>query len=234
MLHICPTLFVRSVCERFFGLAVAAIIQPTGQEISLQNDLRFVALDHFTLACDNGVRANNEQLVIDAAVNAWNISMPLIDNPEVRDRLYPIQRQIIDDLIKCKGAATVAAVDKLRQQFYLAMIEGFANIFNWDGALKTVMEAFSFVSSGLQKPLWQWRVITLSKKGKNVLDGIQKLKEGDPSLQAQVFGILARASSIPQQQLESYMKAIEVKPIPLFFVPSHCISQTHIVLYFWN
>lgn len=103
-----------------------------------------------------------------------------------------------------------AAVDKLRQQFFLAMIEGYANIHDWDAALKVVMEAFHHVSTALQKPLWQWRVITLSKKGKSVLDGIQKLKESDPSLQAQVYGILARASSNVQQQQESYQKAIEV------------------------
>lgn len=209
-----------SVCERFFGLAVAAIIQPTGQDLSLQSDLRFVALDHFSLACDNANRAHNEQLVVDAATNAWNISMPLIDMSALRGRLYPIQRQIINNLIKCKGADPVvrSAVDKLRQQFFLAMIEGFANVYDWDQALKTVLEAFEYVSAPLQKPLWQWRVITLSKKGKNVLDGIQKLKEGDPSLQAQVYGILARASSNPQQQLESYAKAIEVT----FFLLNFC------------
>lgn len=206
-----------SVCERFFGLAVAAIIQPTGQDLALQCDLRFVALDHFTLACDNGLRANNEQLVVDAATNAWNICTPLIDLSNLRDRQYSIQRRIIDDLNECKGADPVirAAVDKLRQQFYLAMIEGFANVHDWDSALKSVLEAFNHVSTALQKPLWQWRVITLSKKGKNVLDGIQKLKEGDPSLQAQVYGILARASSNPQQQLESYLKAIEVLSVGL-------------------
>ena len=206
-----------SVCERFFGLAVAAIIQPTGQDLALQCDLRFVALDHFALACDYALRANNEQLVVDAATNAWNICTPLIDLTDLRTRLFPIQRRIVDDLNACKGVDPVvrSAVDKLRQQFYLAMIEGFANVHDWDNALKTVLEAFNYVSKELQKPLWQWRVITLSKKGKNVLDGIQKLKEGDPSLQAQVYGILARASSNPQQQLESYMKAIEILSVGL-------------------
>lgn len=58
----------------------------------------------------------------------------------------------------------------------------------------------------------------MSKKGKNVLDGIQKLKEGDPSLQAQVFGILARASNNAQQQQESYQKAIEVSKTGVIFV----------------
>jgi hypothetical protein len=110
------------------------------------------------------------------------------------------------------------AVDKLRQQFFLAMIEGYANMHDWDAALKTVLEAFTYVSTALQKPLWQWRVITLSKKGKNVLDGIQKLKESDPSLQAQVFGILARASSNVQQQQESYQKAIEVCAVVAVYV----------------
>jgi hypothetical protein len=94
-----------SVCERYFGLAVADIIQPTGQDLALQCDLRFVALDHFTLACDNAIRANNEQLVVDAATCAWNTNAPLVDLPDCRDRLQPVQRRILDDLIQCKGAA---------------------------------------------------------------------------------------------------------------------------------
>ena len=50
----------------------------------------------------------------------------------------------------------------------------------------------------------------MSKKGKSVLDGLQKLKEDDPKLQAQVFAILARASTDSRQQLEAYMKAVEI------------------------
>lgn len=85
---------------------MADIIQPTGQDLALQCDLRFVALDHFVLACDNAIRAHNEQLVVDAAANAWNISSPLVDLPDCRDRLQPVQRRILDALIQCKGAAT--------------------------------------------------------------------------------------------------------------------------------
>ena len=98
----------------------------------------------------------------------------------------------------------------LRQQFYLSMIEGTAVNNEWDDVLDLVFEAFDNVSVALQKPLWRWRVIVLSKKGKNVLDGIQKMKEGDSSLQAKVYATLARASTNPKQQIEAYQKTIEI------------------------
>jgi len=199
-----------SVCERYFGQAIASIIQPTGQDLSLQNDLRLVTLDHFLKSCQYGTLSAYENLVVEVATLAWNISIPLISNTTVRAQLYHIQRGIIDNLIKCRNPNYKAASDKLMQQFYLAIIEGYANVFDWDNATKIVMEAFTHVPTSLQKPLWQWRVIAMSKKGKSVLDGLQKLKEGDPSLQAQVYGVLARASTIPEQQLESYMTAITI------------------------
>ena len=199
-----------SVCERYFGQAIASIIQPTGQDLSLQNDLRLVTLDHFLKSCHYGTLSAYENLVVEVATLAWNISIPLISNTTVRAQLYHIQRGIIDNLIKCRNPNYKAASDKLMQQFYLAIIEGYANVFDWDNATKIVMEAFTHVPTSLQKPLWQWRVIAMSKKGKSVLDGLQKLKEGDPSLQAQVYGVLARASTIPEQQLESYMTAITI------------------------
>jgi hypothetical protein len=147
---------------------------------------------------------------VEVATLAWNISIPLISNTTVRAQLYHIQRGIIDNLIKCRNPNYKNTSDKLMQQFYLAIIEGYANVFDWDNATKIVMEAFNHVPISLQKPLWQWRVIGMSKKGKSVLDGLQKLKEGDPSLQAQVYGVLARASTNPEQQLESYMTAITI------------------------
>jgi hypothetical protein len=199
-----------SVCERLFGIAITNIIQPTGQDMALQNELRLVALSHLMIATNYGVRAKNEALVVAAASNAWNTTIPLVDFPELRKRLFDLQRVIVNNLLQCKGPVVIKQVMVLRQQFYLAMIEGCANIFDWDGALKLVLEAFDCVSSELQKPLWQWRVISMSKKGKNVLDGLQKLKESDPSLQAQVFIILARSSNNPKQQLESYMRAVEI------------------------
>ena len=201
-----------SVCERLFGMTVSSMIKPEGQEESLQYELRLISLQHLTVSCDYGLRAEVEDLVLDAATVAWNVSMDLIDATDLRDRLFAFQRRILNALLKCAtplpDARKVCML--LRQQFYLATIEGFANIFDWTNALKMVMEAFDNVSVEFQKPLWQWRVIAMSKKGKSVLDGLQKLKENDPKLQAQVYAILARSSSDVRQQLEAYMKAVEI------------------------
>lgn len=197
-----------AICERYFGMAIQNIISPDGMDKSLQDELSLAALRHFNISCGYSQRAAREELLVEAAVSAWNASMHLIDSPAARHSLLLLQRQIIESLLTVREENMEAA--SLKQQFYMALIECMSFDGDWDAVLELVFEAFDNVPPKLQKPLWKWRVVALSKKGKNVLDGIQKLKEGDPSLQARVYGILARASADPKQQLEAYRKTIEI------------------------
>lgn len=197
-----------SVCERYFGVAISMIIQPEGQDSALQYELRLAAMRHFTLSCNYALRAKKEELVIAAATNAWNVSIPLVEVSEVRSNLSNLQRQVLDALLNCGDDNEQAA--QLKQQYYLAMIDEQAQDRQWDAATKIVFEAFDNVPGSLLKPLWRWRVIVVSKKGKSVLDALQKLKEGDPSLQARVYATLARSASVPKQQLEAYAKTMEI------------------------
>jgi hypothetical protein len=197
-----------AICERYFGLAIQNIINPDGMDKSLQDELSLAALRHFNISCGYALRASREELLVEGAIGAWNASMHLIDSAAARHSLLQLQRQIIDSLLTAREDNMEAA--HLKQQFYLAFIECMSFDGDWDAVLEGVFEAFDNVPIKLQKPLWKWRVVALSKKGKNVLDGIQKLKEGDPSLQARVYGILARASADPKQQLEAYRKTIEI------------------------
>lgn len=197
-----------SVCERYFGVAIAKIIKPEGQDISLQNELRLAALRHFTLSCTFGKRANREELIITSAINGWNVSIDIIDAITVRTSFASLITQVISLLLTCK--ANTDTMDLLKLQLYLALIEGQAQDCRWGDALSTVLEAFDNVPSPLQKPLWKWRVVAMSKKGRSVLDGLQKLKESNISLQARVYVNLARASSNPKQQIEAYSKALDI------------------------
>jgi hypothetical protein len=197
-----------AICERYFGMAIQGIISPDGMDKALQDELSLAALRHFNISCGYSQRAGKEELLVEAAVSAWNASMHLIDSPGVRHSLQLLQRQVLESLLTVREENMEAAA--LKQQFYVALIECISFDGDWDAALEVVLEAFENVPAKLQKPLWKWRVVALSKKGKNVLDGIQKLKEGDPSLQARVYGILARASADPKQQLEAYRKTIEI------------------------
>ena len=197
-----------AICEKYFGLAIQSIISPDGMDQSLQDELSLAALRHFNISCSYSLKAAREELLIQSAIGAWNASMHLVDSPASRQSLMLLQMQIIDSLLTTLEDNSDAAF--LKQQFYLAHIECLSFDSNWDAVLDMVIEAFENVSPKMQKPLWKWRVVAMSKKGKNVLDGIQNLKEGDPSLQAKVYAILARSSSIPKQQLDAYKKTIEI------------------------
>lgn len=193
-----------SVCEKYFGVSISKLIEAEGQEPELQYELRLASLRHFTLACNYAVRSQKEDLVASAGKCAWNVMIPLIEVslPKVKNSLYNLQSQIIGFLNNCSEDNDEIAV--LKQQIYLAMIEGQVKAGNMDVATKLVFESFDNTPSTLQKPLWKWRVIVLCKQGKNVLDGMAALKENNPSLQAKVFGTLARASTNPAHQLDAY------------------------------
>eukprot|EP01041_Mallomonas_annulata_P001674 gene1674-3234_t len=197
-----------SVCERYFGIAISHLLKSDGQDKNLQNELRLAALRHFSLAVQFGQKADLEDLILAAAKRAWDISSALISVsvPTIRTSLYHLQKQIVDIICNCHDELA----GLLLQQFYMAIIEVQIQEYKWDVAMQSVLEAFERVPQPLQKPLWKWRVIVLSKKGKNVLDGLQKLKETDASLQARVYAIVARSASKPKQQLEAYYKAIHL------------------------
>ena len=62
--------------------------------------------------------------------------------------------------------------------------------------------------TSLQRPLWQWRVVFMSKLGKSVLDGTAKMKESAAVL-AMWATTLARAATDRRQQLSAFSKAID-------------------------
>ena len=142
------------------------------------------------------------------------------NNASIHASLATLQRQILDLLLACKkdaadaGGAVATTLPVLLQQYYMAVIARLCDTAQWSKASKAITEAFLNVPVALQKPLWRLRVVALSKQGKNVMDGIQKMISGggakDPSLQARVYAILARASSLPKQQLDAYRKTIEL------------------------
>ena len=72
---------------------------------------------------------------------AWNASMQLVDVSELRERLFGLQHRVLHSLLQCRppGPEALRALMVLRQHFYLAVIEGFANVFDWTNALKYVM-----------------------------------------------------------------------------------------------
>ena len=69
---------------------------------------------------------------------------------------------------------------------------------------------FDLIPKNLQKPIWEAKMIFMSKQGKNELQAISNMKEADASLQAKMWIRLARASSNVYKQYTAYSKAIEI------------------------
>ena len=96
-----------------------------------------------------------------------------------------------------------------RVQLFVLLFECYADRAAWDEGLRACNDAFAHVPTSLQRPLWQWRVVFMSKLGKSVLDGMAKMKESDAVLQARVWATLARAATDRRQQLSAYSKAVD-------------------------
>ena len=117
---------------------------------------------------------------------------------------------MLDILIERKFSNEIEFIPKLQLQFFLTIIELETQKHNWNTVLSLCNNAFAILPNSLQKLLWKYKIIALSKSNLNVLDAINKLKETDVSLQAQIYGIIARESIIPSKQIDSYRKAIEL------------------------
>ncbi|CAM9900537.1 unnamed protein product, partial [Sphacelaria rigidula] len=63
------------------------------------------------------------------------------------------------------------------------LFECYADRLAWKEGLAAVSDAFQCVPPEFQRPLWQWRVLFLSRLGRTALDGVAKTKEPDKVLQ---------------------------------------------------
>jgi hypothetical protein len=69
---------------------------------------------------------------------------------------------------------------------------------------------FDLVPKNLQKPLWEAKMIFMSKLGKNELHAISNMKEADASLQSKIWIRLARTTTNVYKQYTAYNKAVEI------------------------
>ena len=194
-----------SCAETLWGRAIAAMVNSEGQDRTLQDELRRASLKHIVTAARFGNRARQPALVLTAAQYLWNISLPLAGSAISRNIVFPFVKVVLAEL----STAGVTKMPEFRADLYTLLLDCFTDVEDWNGGLESVNEAFLHIPPELQRPLWQRRVVFMSKLGKGVLDGMQKMKESDPVLQARVWAILARAASSTKQQMSAYVQAMD-------------------------
>ena len=136
----------------------------------------------------------------------WNALLPLLDAAHNRKKLIEPMTKVHELLKDAKENND----PEFLVLFYHGLFTCITEQKEWKLGEKIVDEAFTYVPQTHQKVLWEAKAMYLSKLGKNVLNAISNMKEGDASLQAKVWVKLAKIFSEPVEQHMAFNKAIEL------------------------
>ncbi|CAM9765355.1 unnamed protein product, partial [Ectocarpus sp. 4 AP-2014] len=194
-----------AVGEGLWGQAVASAIAPESQEKPLQDELRRVSMKHLALAAKFATLASSSPVTLDVAKRLWNVALPLADTSAGRAIAFSALTAVLREMAK----AGIIEGGAVRARLYVLLFECYSDRSEWKQGLAAVTDSLRCVPPDFQRPLWQWRVVFLSRLGITSLDGLAKTKESDKVLQGKSWCTLARSASDPKQQLSAYLKALE-------------------------
>jgi hypothetical protein len=212
-----------SSCEQYLALALISFFESAGRESgssaldpSLVSRLQFISLQHLQPCLCYAVKASEPRL-IEASSELILLSIRgLVHSDDYNSKVYSIGNSVIDELATYLSSKTGISSASLTQQevlrdIFLVLIEDLIAKNLYDIALKQLDKAFTIITdNNLQKDLWPARVVCMSMKGMSVLDGLQKLKERDPVLQASVLALFARSTKDIKSKIATYQQAIEL------------------------
>ena len=208
-----------SNCEQCMALAISSFLDASNPAKSkassvqatldpeLVTKLQFVALEHLNPSVRFAVLADEESLMVKSGSLASILLQDLLATDDYQALSFELALSIVAEMAKLRQSRYCQVV---LQNIYLSMITSLVLRKEYDRCLKLIITAFEVIDHDLQKDLWPARVICMSRKGMNVLDGLQKLKEKDPLLQARVLVLFARSTKDLTTKFSVYLQAIEL------------------------
>lgn len=206
-----------SACEANCALALISFLDASLQssasasfDPALISRLQYVALQHVQPSTRYAVNSGEEHLVQRGAALGQVLLGPLLapsTDSELQMRSFQLGMALVVDM---KKITLTLETQTILRSIYISLVGNLMLHKDFENALKLVMQAFDNLDSSLHKELWPTRVVCMSKRGLNVLDGLQKLKEKDPVLQAQVLALFARATNDIGGRISAYQQAIDL------------------------
>lgn len=195
-----------SLAESIWSQSILQLITHDGnQEKSMQDTIRLESANHLCIAAKFAAWGGNAALVIDAAKVMWNATLSMMNSDVTRRLLFKPLRSMLDELANVGDTSEL----EFRVTLYCLLFEIYFDEERWHDGIESVEEAFQQIPQALQKPLWKYRVIFMSKLGKSVQEGLSKMKESDNALQAKVWATVARSSTDLGAQFMAYSNALE-------------------------
>lgn len=195
-----------AVAEALYGESLSLLVDEEKQEKESQDKLLHTAVGHFVESCNIATKGHLTFLLLETCKLMWNALLPLLDTSYNRKQLigplstvHSYLKQIREnsdpDFLVLMYSALFSCVTEQRE---------------WKLGERIVDEAFSYMPQTHQKVLWEAKMLYLSKLGKNVLNAISNMKEGNATLQAKVWVKLARSAAQEHEQHSAFNKAIEI------------------------
>jgi hypothetical protein len=195
-----------SLAEFLYSEILLKILNPDTQETEATEKLLFHALGHAVEAAHKGERANISSLLLDAAKQVWNISAKLQFSPSNRKMMIKPLFSTLFYLKSMKEKSEPDLILLLSQLLFKAALENG----EFELGENVANMALELLPKAVNKPIWEAKMIFLSKQGKNELQAIANMKEAGASLQAKVWIRLARASNNLYKQENAYSKAVAI------------------------
>lgn len=144
-------------------------------------------------------------MVLVAAKLLWNVGLRSMGSKLTRKALRNPVQKCLRFLAEVGEQSDLA----FRVQLYQLLLKCCEDAEEWQAGLLAVKEAFQYIPKSLQRPLWSSRVKFLSKLGKNVAEGINKMKESDVAMQARAWLTLADSSTEETDIMSAFLSAID-------------------------
>jgi len=195
-----------SIGEGLFGEAISGLVDESVQDKESVIACCENQIKHFVKGSELATKANLPHILIEMSKLMWNALIPMLDAAHNRKKLIEPMSKVHDFLAKSKENND----PDFLVLFYHGLFTCITEQKEWNLGEKVVDEAFLYVPQTHQKVLWEAKALYLSKLGKNVLNAISNMKEGDATLQAKVWVKLAKIFSEPVEQHMAFNKAIEL------------------------
>lgn len=196
----------RGACHALCGEVYARLVDDARQEKESLLKLRRMSVEQFERCCEYAAEVKDEDLAVFGAKNLWNAALPLLHSADTRQLLIsPLQMAT-----RALAAVRYSSDPVFSVNMYTARYDCYADRSRWDAVHEMLGEAFAVVPSQDQRRLWALRMLALSRQGKNVVVAMSKMKETQAKAQADIWLVLASASSRRSDQLDAYAKAIQI------------------------
>lgn len=196
----------RGACHALCGQTFARTVEQTTAEKDSQVRLRCMSVEQFSRCCEHAVEIKDEELAVFGAKSLWNVALPLLHSVDTR--------QYLIKPLRMATRALTSVHYKSDPEFFVALFtaryECYSDLQDWDAVHEMLEEAFPVIPTVHQRRLWAIRMISLSRQGKNVVGAMGKMRETEPKSQADIWVVLANASSRRADQLGAYAEAITI------------------------